>query len=58
MLYAMTQNQLQSQAKVILLQEHIERLLQERKDTRKELDRLRELAEQQQETIRRLRRSA
>lgn len=58
MLYAMTQNQLQSQAKVVKLQEHIERLLQERKDTRKELDRLRELAEQQQETIRRLRRSA
>lgn len=58
MLDIMTKSQLQSQDKIILLEEHIERLLQERKDSRKETDKLRELAEQQQETIRQLRRSA
>ena len=51
-------NPLQSQDRVVKLQQHIERLLTERKSTRKEIETLRELAERQQETIEELRRTA
>ena len=53
-----SQNPLQSPDKVVQLQQHIERLLQERKMTRKEIETLRELAERQHETIKELRRTA
>ena len=53
-----SQNRSQSQDKVVQMQEHIERLLQERKTTNKELEKLRDLAERQQDVIRELRRTA
>jgi hypothetical protein len=57
----MTTEQSQSQLRdnsVILLREHLERLLQERKDQREQIEKLRNLAEQQQEKIRELKRQA
>jgi len=57
----MTTEQSQSQLRdnsVILLQEHLERLLQERRAHREQIEKLRKLAEEQQEKIRELNRQA
>jgi len=57
MLQTMTTEQSQSQSQdnsVVLLQEHLERLLLERKSHREQIEKLRLLAEEQQEKIREL----
>jgi len=58
MMDTQTQSPLQSQGDVVRLQEHLERLLQERKAHREQIEKLRDLAEQQQEKIRELSRQA
>ena len=49
-----SQSPSQSQDEVIQLREHLERVLQERKANREEIEKLRRLAEEQQDRIREL----